>query len=729
MTRRVALLAASLVSMAAMATVSPVAASVVEPEPVATYLPVQTTGVGLAAPNESVPWGLDRLDQRGPIDADPSKRAYDHATTGAGVKVYVVDSGVQASHTDFGGRVQNGWGYRRDSNALANYQSFLTTQSPTDCNLDYSIEGRAGTYRRAFDPDTYDPLADPSDFGTVDNDGHGTHVAGIVAGTVAGVAKGATIVPVRVLDSCGRGTQTMIEKGLQWVLNQHTPGQKAIMNLSLGFGQQVPAVDSLIQSLIDEGMVVVAAAGNDAVTSCGTTPAGTLGTFSVGSMQSQLSNGAYIDRESSFSNHGQCVDIFAPGGSIASTWSYLREDVSGASVVPNAFVLNTGTSMAAPHVAGVLARYLETQTLTSSANANVSVNAWQWLRTQATCNAVQYWDSSRPVQTANRLLAVGAPVAAPCPVTNASFTISGSTATVTWDEPVAFNGEAPTYEATLEPGGFRCTTTGTSCAITGVPAGASYQLAVVARNSATPVTLASTSVTAGDRMVRVSWSGRSADGATYTVTASPGGATCTTTSTTCDVTGLVNNQPYTVTVSATNGLTSISESVSATPNGAPSVPASIRTSVGLGRATFRWSAITDSASPTYVLSTRDGAHWCRTTATSCTIRGLPNGKALTFRLRTSTTTGGESTASTSVKVWAGFTVRSTSVARGTRTRLTSIVTPASTGRVTWATSSPCRISASRLVAPGRATSCVLTVRTAQRGSTPATSMRLRVTIR
>lgn len=749
MKRVVAFAVAFLVSIAlAPIDVSTVRASSQEPEPIARSYPTQTSSVpGFISPNDGIPWGLDRLDQRTPISSVAAQRSYTYSSgsTGAGVTVYVVDSGVQANHPDFGGRVINGWSYRADSVALASYRNSRSQYSVNprngiaSCSNTYDFDDGGATYQRQFNPATFDGPGSivANDYGTTDNDGHGTHVAGIVAGTLAGVAKGATIVPVRVLDSCGAGTETMILNGLNWILQRHTAGNKAVVNLSLGFTTEVPDVDAVITQMLNKGMIVVAAAGNSATSSCSTTPAATLGTFSVGATYTASVNGAFVDREVSFSNFGDCVDLFAPGTQIVSPWSHLQ--VVGSSPVDSPFVSISGTSMAAPHVSGVLARYLHTISLPVNANASVSSNAWTWTQLHATCNAVSYFSSGRTMQTPNRMLAIEAPITAPCTPRNLTTTPGVESATVSWNAPVAHNGELPTYEVFLSPGGFSCATSTTQCAFTGLVGNTQYSVSVITRNSAgtstaalgtvTPIaSIAQLQLEPGDGTLIARWTSIATTGATFTAVVSPGGVRCVTTSTSCVFQGLTNDQLYSVTVTGENATGSSSADAVAAPNGAPKVPTVVRTSTNQGRVSFRWSAISGSLNPTYVLSTRDGRHSCTTTATSCTIRGLPNGKLRTLYLSARTTAGGQSLTSTQVRVWAGFKVRTTSVKKASRVPLNSLIVPVSAGKVTWQTSPSCRITGGQLVTPNRGAACYLTASVSRSGTTPAMSTRVKLAI-
>lgn len=230
-------------------------------------------------------WGLDRVDQA----TLPLSGSFTSADQGAGVTAYVVDTGVLGSHLEFSGRIQPGF------TAVA--------------------DGR----------------------GTADCNGHGTHVAGTIAGSTYGVAKAAIVVPVRVLDCNGSGYLSSVVAGLDWIAQNSATGAPAVVNLSLGGGVSA-TLDSAVENLVSRGMTVVVAAGNSAISACDASPARTPGALTVGA--SNIS-----DQFASFSNFGSCVDIVAPGVSITSAW--IASDTSTA-------ILN-GTSMAAPHVAGLAA--------------------------------------------------------------------------------------------------------------------------------------------------------------------------------------------------------------------------------------------------------------------------------------------------------------------------------------------------------------------------------------
>lgn len=233
-------------------------------------------------------WGLDRIDQR----TRPLDGVYRYATDGAGVRAYIVDTGIRTTHSEFTGRTAPG----------------MTA------------------------------IADGG--GTADCHGHGTHVAGTVAGTVYGVAKAATIVPVRVLGCTGSGSSSGVVAGLDWIAANHPAGTPGVANLSLGGGAN-PVLDQAVRNLSAAGVTVVVAAGNDANDACLNSPGRVAEAITVGASTSS-------DARSSFSNHGACVDLFAPGSSIRA--AHHTGDTATAHM--------SGTSMAAPHVAGVAARAL-----------------------------------------------------------------------------------------------------------------------------------------------------------------------------------------------------------------------------------------------------------------------------------------------------------------------------------------------------------------------------------
>jgi serine protease len=240
----------------------------------------------VSATQNNATWGIDRIDQR---DL-PLNGTYTYDTTAGNVHAYVIDTGIRASHNDFGGRVGNGYTAINDGN------------------------------------------------GTNDCHGHGTHVAGTVGSATWGVAKGVSLYPVRVLGCNGSGSNSGVIAGMDWVAGNHT--KPAVANMSLGGGAST-STDQAVDRMVNAGVTVVVAAGNDSSNACNYSPARAASAITVGSTTSS-------DARSSFSNYGTCLDIFGPGSSITSTWNSSNTSTNTIS----------GTSMASPHVAGVAALYL-----------------------------------------------------------------------------------------------------------------------------------------------------------------------------------------------------------------------------------------------------------------------------------------------------------------------------------------------------------------------------------
>ena len=589
----------------------------------------------------SLSWGLDRIDQRTVVSSSAS---YDFTEDGGGVTAYVLDSGVNASHPEFGGRVTEGWSYRASSTALASYRDALAAYA-NDPNTGIRPCANNGTF--AVNPSTFDnpSTVDTSDKGMTDNDGHGTHVAGIIGGDTTGVAKSVTIIPVRTLDSCGSGTRSMILEALTWILNRHVVGEKAILNLSIGFDSQVPSVDTAITDLMNKGIVVIAAAGNEARSACSNTPASTLGTISVGSSTS-------ADTESYFSNYGLCVDMFSPGSDIRSAYPFL-------SGVTNTYATQSGTSMAAPFVAGSVARYLQVLDVAPTNFATGPTVAWTWLRGNVTLGAITPFNISRSTQTENRLLYVPA---SPVRVEQLVATPAENSAVVSWQNAQP----STTYVARATPGNASCTAVAaSSCTMTGLVGGTSYVISTVAS----------------------SVNGKGAASMTVTPLVPP---------------------PVVVPLPATpsgTGVTVTSKAVS-----------------------LSWRSVSSSLPVTYVVTNSLGVTVCTTTATECVVDGLVNGKEYSFAVAAQTTAG-TSAASSRIVARPGFTVLKTAVARKSKTLLSTFVRTVSTGTKTWSESGPCAIKASRLVAPSKKGTCVITLKVAKTKKYPAMSTRVTISIK
>ncbi|MGW0534916.1 S8 family serine peptidase [Streptomyces sp. NPDC003032] len=249
---------------------------------------VQSKRFTIDATQDSPPsWGLDRIDQADA--AGDSKYTYPDAA-GEGATAYVIDTGVRVSHKDFGGRATSG-----------------------------------------FDAIDNDDNAD-------DGNGHGTHVAGTIAGEAHGVAKKAKIVAVRVLDDQGSGTTEQVVAGIDWVTKNHQG--PSVANMSLGGGAD-EALDAAVQKSIAAGVTYAVAAGNESSDASQVSPARVKEAITVASSTKD-------DAQSDFSNFGSAVDLYAPGSDITSAWNTGDDATNTIS----------GTSMATPHVVGAAAVYV-----------------------------------------------------------------------------------------------------------------------------------------------------------------------------------------------------------------------------------------------------------------------------------------------------------------------------------------------------------------------------------
>lgn len=234
-------------------------------------------------PENQATWGLDRIDQADrPLDTQ-----YHFNSIGAGVNAFIIDTGIRPDHVEFTGRL------------LPGYNVVADTNDTNDCN------------------------------------GHGTHVSGTVGGSTWGVAKGVSLIPVRVLDCSGSGSYSGVIAGIDWVAASTL--RPAVANLSLG-GSASTALNSAVAGAVGMGVTMVVAAGNSNADACNYSPSSEPSAITVGAT-------ANDDTRASYSNYGSCVDIFAPGNYITSAWN------------TSATASNTisGTSMATPHVTGVAA--------------------------------------------------------------------------------------------------------------------------------------------------------------------------------------------------------------------------------------------------------------------------------------------------------------------------------------------------------------------------------------
>ncbi|MFG1661285.1 S8 family peptidase [Micromonospora chersina] len=273
----------------------------------------------------NAPQHLGRIDRRAAIVTDPNRYSYENA--GEGVRAYVLDTGIDTGHGDFEGRAAN----------------------------------------------MFNGIGD----GLWDCHGHGTHVAGIVGSKTYGVAKKVYLRGVKVLGCNGKGSNSALIAGLNWVRTNHV--KPAVANISLGGGYS-HAVNSAVTALSYSGVFVAVAAGNDATDACDTSPASSLGATTVGAQHFVQ---AYMqDWVAGFSNYGPCVDLFAPGFGVTSTW-------------PNGTIKSlSGTSMASPVVAGVAA-------IRKSRSGDMDSNL---LRDSILSNATQNVMNFLPTNTPNRLI-------------------------------------------------------------------------------------------------------------------------------------------------------------------------------------------------------------------------------------------------------------------------------------------------------------------------------------
>jgi len=570
-------------------------------------------------------WGLDRIDQR----SLPLNSTYSYTGDGTGVTAYVIDTGIYSGHQQLAGRVRSG---------------FTTI-----------TDGR----------------------GTEDCNGHGTHVSGTIGGTLHGVAKKVSLVAVRVFGCSGGATTSSIISAIDWVVRDHQAGVPAVANMSLG-GTATSAMNNAVASGVRDGITFAVAAGNEATNACTKSPASEPTAITVGATASN-------DMRASFSNWGQCVDMFAPGQSITSAWW----------TSPAALNTISGTSMATPHVAGVAALYLQQNPAATPAAVQSA------LVLAASPNVVGDPGTGSPNRLVYMASFAPAPPAAPSSP-GQPVTVAGNTsAQLTWPAPTFDGGAAitdyvveyaPLSNGTVLEWNEFADGVGTvrSATVTGLTNFVQYAFMVSAVNSAgkgnpSPVAFATPSppgvplaprsliAYSGRASASLYWTAPLTSGTTAPITdyvveyRTPGGqwtvyADGLSSARSALVTGLTGNVAHTFRVSASNsagtGLPSNESTVTPTSFTAPTAPRYLSASARLLGAYVAWSAPIDNgggALTGYLVdwSTDGGVAWSSAVRVEPTVRavplaGLAGGVAHTVRVRAVSEFGAGESASITV---------------------------------------------------------------------------------